>query len=79
MVTWDRDADDVPEGYYGNAVYSLETNTDTDGAWEDANGAQLAGGDTTGLARFNAGDDDDGEFMVRVVATASYTGDDWSW
>ncbi|MDE0073701.1 MAG: carboxypeptidase regulatory-like domain-containing protein [Gammaproteobacteria bacterium] len=68
-VRWIDSADDVPVGY-SDAVYSLETNTGTDGAWEAADGGALAGGDTTGLGRFTAGADDDGEFMVRVVATA---------
>ena len=66
-VRWTGSAEDVPAGY-ANATYSVETNTGADGAWESAS-ATLAGGDTTGLARFPAGTND-GEVMVRVVATA---------
>ena len=70
-VRWTGSANDVPKGYLP-AVYSLETNTGTDGAWEAAAGAALATGDTTGLARFTPTGDaaGDGELKVRVVATA---------
>ena len=70
-VTWTGSSEDVPEGY-GEAVYSIQTNTGADGAWADAASATLAGGDTTGLGRFEAGAND-GELMVRVVATAQPT------
>ncbi|MCY3705851.1 MAG: hypothetical protein OXH08_10150, partial [Gammaproteobacteria bacterium] len=72
-VTWTDSGEDVPPGYSA-AVYTIETNTGADGAWEGADGAALAGGDTTGLGRFTAGADDDGELMVRVVATAAADG-----
>ncbi|MYC52513.1 MAG: hypothetical protein F4X47_09365 [Gammaproteobacteria bacterium] len=71
-VRWIDSADDVPDGY-SDAVYSIQTNTGTDGAWEGAASAALAGGDTTGLGRFDAGTND-GEVMVRVVATAAADG-----
>ena len=71
-VRWTSSADDVPDGYSA-AVYSIQTNTGTDGAWEGAASAALAGGDTTGLGRFDAGTND-GEVMVRVVATAAADG-----
>ena len=72
-LTWTSSADDVPAGY-GAAVYSAETNTGVEGAWEAAEAFALAAGDTTGLGRFTAGADDDGEYMVRVVATAASDG-----
>ncbi len=68
-LRWTSTGADVPVGYSA-ATYTAETNTGTDGAWEAAAGFALAGGDTTGLARFTAGADNDGEYMVRVVATA---------
>ena len=73
-VTWTESGADVPAGY-ADATYSIETNTGTDGAWEGAAGAALAGGDSTGLGRFEAGAND-GEFMVRVVATAANDSDE---
>ena len=72
-VRWTGSADDVPDGY-NDATYSIQTNTGTAGAWEAADGATLAGGDTIGLGRFNAGAEDDSVLMVRVVATADDDG-----
>ena len=68
-VTWTGNKEDVPAGY-AEAVYSVETKVGT-AEWQDAS-ATLAGGDTT-RATFAAGTED-GEFMVRVVATAQADG-----
>ncbi len=71
MVTWDSDGDEVPTGYE-DATYTIETNTGAEGAWEVADGARVpTDGDTTGVGFFNASADDDGEYMVRIVATAA--------
>ena len=65
-VTWTGSANDVPTGYTAPAVYSVQTKVG-DAEWADAS-ATLASGDTT-RATFSGAVD--GEFMVRVVATAA--------
>ena len=71
-VRWTGSADDVPDGYSA-ATYTLETNTGTGGAWAAAAGANVPA-DSTGYGTFTAGTEDDGELMVRVVATAASDG-----
>ncbi len=68
-VTWTGSAEDVPAGYE-NAVYSIETNTGTDGAWADA--SATVNQDST-FATFTS--PSDATFMVRVVATAANDSD----
>ena len=68
LVTWTGNAGDVPAGY-DSATYTVET--DDGSGWQNANATVVA---DSSLARFT--NVMDGEFMVRVVATAGHDTED---
>ena len=79
LVTFTADSTNVPDGY-ADAVFTFQTNTGTGGAWTDATGTPVNDTDGDPIAgRFTiptpgATEGGDGEFMVRVVATANDDG-----
>ena len=73
MVTYTADAEDVPAGYR-DATYEIQTNTGTENAWVDASDTDARDADDAeNFHRFTIANPEDGEFMVRVVATAIAT------
>ena len=91
LVTYTADAENTPAGY-GDATYTIQTNTGAEGAWADVTGTAVTDDDDDPIpGRFTiptpaATDGGDGEFKVRVVAAATNdagedpdrTGDDYA-
>ncbi len=73
LVTYTADAEDVPDGY-NDAMYEIQTNTDTDDAWQEATETAVTDDDGPIPGRFTIVNPRDTEFMVRVVATAEHSG-----
>ena len=78
-VMYDSEAGDVPEGY-DEATYVIQTNTGAEGAWADATATQVTDDDGAVPGSFtiptpDAANGGDGEFKVRVVATAQHPTD----
>ena len=79
LVTYTATAGDVPDGY-NDAAYTYQTSIDDGENWVDADGTQVNDADDDPIpGRFTiptpgADAGGDGEFMVRVVATAADDG-----
>ena len=62
----------MPDGY-ADATYEIQTNTDTDDAWREAQGTAVNDDQSVAIpGRFTIENPRDTEFMVRVVATAEH-------
>ena len=73
-ITFTADSTNVPAGY-SNATYEIQTNTGAAGAWEPQTGASQSEREADSNARtWTLASPSDGEFMVRVEATAATDG-----